>query len=112
MPSVPGNRVAALRRSYGLTQGGLAFVLGVHPMTVSKWERGQAIVTSRTQPWLQLLQRAAVPAWLRDQLAEDFANKGAQQARGRYAGGWEPARVPSWVVIEYWRRIMKYDRPE
>ncbi len=29
---------AALRRSLGLTQADLAALVGVHPMTVSKWE--------------------------------------------------------------------------
>lgn len=32
--------VARLRRQHGLTQTRLARLVGVHPMTVSKWERG------------------------------------------------------------------------
>ncbi len=32
--------VSALRRSLGLTQRELAELVGAHPMTVSKWERG------------------------------------------------------------------------
>jgi|SRR5690349_24340632 putative transcriptional regulator len=32
--------VAGLRTALSLTQGQLAQLLGVHPLTVSKWERG------------------------------------------------------------------------
>lgn len=32
--------ISSLRKSLGLTQGHLARLAGVHPMTVSKWERG------------------------------------------------------------------------
>ncbi len=32
--------VARIRKSHGLTQTRLAALVGVHPMTVSKWERG------------------------------------------------------------------------
>ncbi len=32
--------VARIRKSHGLTQARLAAIVGVHPMTVSKWERG------------------------------------------------------------------------
>ncbi len=33
-------QVARLRKAHGLTQARLAALVGVHPMTVSKWERG------------------------------------------------------------------------
>lgn len=35
-----GRRIAAARNLRGLTQARLAEVIGVHPMVVSKWERG------------------------------------------------------------------------
>ncbi len=35
-----GHEIADLRRKLGLTQVQLAQLLGVHPLTVSKWERG------------------------------------------------------------------------
>jgi molybdopterin-binding protein len=34
------SRLASLRLAAGLTQSRLAALVGVHPMTVSKWERG------------------------------------------------------------------------
>ena len=34
------DRIAAIREGLGLTQAQLAQLLGVHPLTVSKWERG------------------------------------------------------------------------
>lgn len=38
---MPAAEVTAIRVSLGLTQVQLAQLLGVHPLTVSKWERGQ-----------------------------------------------------------------------
>jgi len=37
--------VRRIRRGLGLTQVGFAKQLGVHPMTVSKWERGTVPIT-------------------------------------------------------------------
>ena len=34
------NRIKTLRKNLRMTQGQLAAVVGVHEMTVSKWERG------------------------------------------------------------------------
>lgn len=36
----PKQSIASLRKRLGLTQGQLAELVGVHAMTVSKWERG------------------------------------------------------------------------
>lgn len=36
-----GGEVAAVRTGLGMTQAQLGQLLGVHPLTVSKWERGQ-----------------------------------------------------------------------
>jgi transcriptional regulator with XRE-family HTH domain len=38
-----------LRKHKGWSQDDLAEVLGVHPMTVSKWERGEQPMDKRTQ---------------------------------------------------------------
>jgi molybdopterin-binding protein len=50
--------VRALRRRTGLTQTGLAELVGVHPITVSKWERG-VLAPNRHQ--LALLRALAAP---------------------------------------------------
>jgi transcriptional regulator with XRE-family HTH domain len=34
------SRIAQIRQSKGLSQTQLAYILGIHTMTVSKWERG------------------------------------------------------------------------
>jgi DNA-binding transcriptional regulator YiaG len=51
--------VQRLRRRLGLTQVTLAARLGVHPLTVSRWERGQVRVTEPMARLLRLL--ATVP---------------------------------------------------
>jgi DNA-binding transcriptional regulator YiaG len=51
--------VQRLRRRLGLTQVELAERLGVHPLTVSRWERGQVRVTEPMARLLRLL--ATVP---------------------------------------------------
>ena len=40
MAAMKGREVANVRESLGLTQSGLAQLLGVHVMTISRWERG------------------------------------------------------------------------
>jgi DNA-binding transcriptional regulator YiaG len=52
--------VQRLRRRLGVTQVELAARLGVHPLTVSRWERGQVRVTEPMARLLKLL--AALPA--------------------------------------------------
>ena len=41
-PEQLGARIAARRRTLGLTQGQVAACMGVSPQAVSKWERGLA----------------------------------------------------------------------
>jgi DNA-binding transcriptional regulator YiaG len=58
-PPFSGHELKIRRRALGLTQPQLAQALDVHPMTISKWERG--------------VERPYYPAMLRlalDQLAE------------------------------------------
>jgi transcriptional regulator with XRE-family HTH domain len=38
-----GGRGARLRRNAGVTQAELARAIGVHPLTISRWERGQRV---------------------------------------------------------------------
>jgi putative transcriptional regulator len=51
-------RVADLRAALGLKQADLALVLGVHSMTVSKWERGELVPTPYQQALLEAFGRA------------------------------------------------------
>ena len=51
--------VRSLRRRAGLTQIGLAELVGVHPITVSKWERG---VLEPNRHQVALLRALASPA--------------------------------------------------
>ncbi len=44
--------ITALRSSLAFTQAELSRVLGVHPMTVSKWERGIATPTAHQKALL------------------------------------------------------------
>ena len=54
-----GTDVQRLRWKLGLTQAELAARLGVHALTVSRWERGQVRVTEPMARLLRLL--ATVP---------------------------------------------------
>jgi molybdopterin-binding protein len=49
---------AALRRRLGLTQARFARLLSVHPMTVSKWERGALAPNARQRATLEALAAA------------------------------------------------------
>jgi len=48
-------QVKRIRRRLGFTQEGLAKVLGVHPMTVSRWERGTVNIPEPPAKLLRLL---------------------------------------------------------
>jgi molybdate transport system regulatory protein len=69
--------VATIRRRAGLTQVRLARLLGVHPITVSKWERGLLAPSARQRALLAALGRgaAAAPAAARHvgDVAEELA---------------------------------------
>lgn len=54
--------VRRLRERLGLTQTELAELAGVHPMTVSRWERGAVVVRESTARLLAMLEeRLATP---------------------------------------------------
>ena len=53
----PGD-VRKLRKRLGLTQEALAELAGVHPMTVSRWERGTTELREHTAKLLRLLEHA------------------------------------------------------
>lgn len=44
-----GERIAWIRRQYGLTQADMATRLGVHRVSVAQWERGAAV--PRLETW-------------------------------------------------------------
>jgi transcriptional regulator with XRE-family HTH domain len=56
MKTVSGAELERLRTAMGLSQRALAEELGVHPMSVSKWERG---VHSIPEPVARLVERLA-----------------------------------------------------
>lgn len=39
---ITGGEIAEIRNELGLTQEELAWIFGVHPQTVSRWERGES----------------------------------------------------------------------
>ncbi len=56
--TVEGASIAALRHALGFTQGELGELLGVHAVTVGKWERGVARPTHYQWEALELLAGA------------------------------------------------------
>jgi hypothetical protein len=52
-------QIRLLREVLGLTQQQLALMLGVHPMTVSRWERGSALPTGYNTQQLRFLERGS-----------------------------------------------------
>lgn len=51
-------QVVEIRRSLGLSQTQLAQLLGVHPLTVSKWERGVSPPTPHQVAMLESFRKA------------------------------------------------------
>ncbi len=56
-PASPSPGVRSTRKRLGLTQGQLAMVLGVHQVTVSKWEHGLLEPNAWQLQFLTLLER-------------------------------------------------------
>lgn len=57
--SAQSEDIARVRRACDLTQEGLAALLGVHPLTVSKWERGKASPSDWQRAMLAAFERAS-----------------------------------------------------
>jgi transcriptional regulator with XRE-family HTH domain len=66
-----GNEIAGLRQKLGFSQVQLAQLLGVHPLTVSKWERG---LLSPTDHQSSLLDSFAKAQRSKRDVGEDVAN--------------------------------------
>jgi len=73
-------RVGTARRAIGLSQSDFAEVLGVHPLTISKWERG----VNRPSAWYQELvariERAAKAGVTGDRVRRVLAGCGSVEA--------------------------------
>ena len=50
--------IRQIRRGIGLTQGQLAQLLGVHPLTISKWERGLLSPSRHQEDLLRSFRKA------------------------------------------------------
>ena len=62
--------VQTVRRQLGLTQASLARLIGVHPMTVSRWERGELVLGRWHQCLLDALLWSQPRANLEQRLTE------------------------------------------
>lgn len=51
--------IKRIRTGLGLTQGQMAELLGVHPLTVSKWERGLLSPNSHQEQLLRSFRKAS-----------------------------------------------------
>lgn len=58
----PAQRIAALRRHYGLSQVALARLLGVSNVTVNRWERGAVTPQAATLERIAAIERAGLDA--------------------------------------------------
>lgn len=72
--------IRAIRDRLGLTQPQLAQLLGVHPLTVSKWERGLLNPTAHQQVMLQSFGKAAKRPEVRGDVAQALVTVGAALA--------------------------------
>jgi transcriptional regulator with XRE-family HTH domain len=57
--NIAPDEIRLLREVLGITQQQLALMLGVHPMTVSRWERGSAAPTAYNVQQLRFLARGS-----------------------------------------------------
>jgi DNA-binding transcriptional regulator YiaG len=56
-------RIRSVRRRWGLSQVELAGLLGVHPMTVSKWERRKALPKADSQLVIERIENEELICW-------------------------------------------------
>lgn len=69
-------QIKALRESLGLNQAEFAKLMGVHPMTVSKWERGILWPSSYQEEFFDQFQAAAKHKIARDELKNTLITMG------------------------------------
>lgn len=69
-----------IRNRLGLRQPQLAQLLGVHPLTVSKWERGVLRPSAHQQTLLQSFGKAAKKPEIRDAVARALVTVGVALA--------------------------------
>lgn len=72
--------IRAVRTALGLTQGELAQLLGVHLMSVGRWERGEARPTSYQEALLADFGAVAHPEDAGARAAQALATSGVAEA--------------------------------
>jgi putative transcriptional regulator len=73
---VTAGEVRAIRDRLGLTQEQLAQLLGVHPLTVSKWERGLLKLSNHQGTMLRSFRKAAKKPAVGTEVAAALAGVG------------------------------------
>ena len=72
--------ISTLRTKLGLSQAQFGNLFGVHPMTVSKWERGLLVPTAYQIALITEFERAAKHKEVRDTLAVVLVGAGIAAA--------------------------------
>jgi transcriptional regulator with XRE-family HTH domain len=80
MKSLSADRVRRIRTGLGLTQGQLAKLVGVHPLTVSKWERGLLSPNAHQDALLRSFQKAEGQAELGETIGKLLVTAGVAAA--------------------------------
>lgn len=68
--------VKTTRDSLGLTQVQLAQLMGIHPITISKWERNESAPTAYQQTLLNHFREAAKEKAIRDTIVQVLVGVG------------------------------------
>ena len=71
-----GDGIRSIRERLGLTQEQLARLLGVHPLTVSKWERGLLQPTAHQEELLRSFRVASRDEEASEQIRKALAAAG------------------------------------
>ena len=72
--------ISTLRTKLGLSQAQFGNLFGVHPMTVSKWERGLLVPTAYQIALITEFERAAKQKEVRDTIAVVLVGAGIAAA--------------------------------
>ena len=75
-----GSEIKALRESLGLNQVEFAQLNGVHPITISKWERAESAPTSYQKALFDQFRQAAKDRQVRDTLKDILISAGVALA--------------------------------